>query len=68
MQKDMLSILADEGYHLHERELMRLRAKHGWLLRAASAPKPTNKRAASQLEVPDAIVDQMEDIVRVSHI
>ncbi|KAI9724693.1 MAG: hypothetical protein M1828_003562 [Chrysothrix sp. TS-e1954] len=32
-QKEMLDILANEGFEIRERELMRLRAKNGWLMR-----------------------------------
>lgn len=36
MQKDMIPILAADGYEVSERELMRLRSKHGLLLRSAN--------------------------------
>lgn len=39
-QKDMLRILQEEGYDIKERELMRVRAKHRWLLRVPNGMKP----------------------------
>ena len=38
-QQEMLSTLTDEGFHIKERELMRLRAKHRWLLRIPNGMK-----------------------------
>ncbi|KAI9783181.1 MAG: hypothetical protein M1816_001471 [Peltula sp. TS41687] len=39
-QKDMLRILQEEGHDIKERELMRVRAKHRWLLRVPNGMKP----------------------------
>jgi hypothetical protein len=38
-QRDMLRILKEEGYHINERELMRVRAKNRWLLRVPNGAK-----------------------------
>ena len=41
-QQEMLSTLTEEGFHIKERELMRLRAKHRWLLRIPNGMKQWN--------------------------
>ena len=38
-QRDMLRILNEEGFHVKERELMRVRAKNRWLLRVPNGMK-----------------------------
>jgi hypothetical protein len=38
-QREMLATLTEEGYELKERELMRLRGKHRWLLRVPNGMK-----------------------------
>src|SRR5690349_11397819 len=38
-QRDMLNALNEEGYNIRERELMRLRARHRWLLRVPNGTK-----------------------------
>ncbi|KAI9818272.1 MAG: hypothetical protein M1826_001416 [Phylliscum demangeonii] len=38
-QKDMVKVLQQEGFDIKERELMRLRAKHRWLLRVPNGMK-----------------------------
>ncbi|KAL9089242.1 MAG: hypothetical protein Q9165_005810 [Trypethelium subeluteriae] len=45
-QKEMLRILRAEGFRIKERELMRLRARHKWLLRT-----PNGMRNAAQTSI-----------------
>src|SRR5271155_3366555 len=49
-QRDMLSILNNEGYNVKERELMRLRAKHRWLLRVPNGMKASEEMPKFQQE------------------
>jgi Clr5 domain len=49
-QRDMLSVLNDEGYNVKERELMRLRAKHRWLLRVPNGMKASEDTSTFQQE------------------
>jgi hypothetical protein len=48
-QRDMLTTLEQEGFEIKERELMRLRAKHRWLLRI-----PNGMKQADQPDQSDA--------------
>lgn len=61
-QKDMLRIVIDEGFSVKERELMRLRTKHRWLLRV-----PNGMKSAAQSTVPTAepqsIAQQLEQAI-----
>ncbi|KIV81533.1 hypothetical protein PV11_03711 [Exophiala sideris] len=40
-QRNMLAVLHEEGHDIKERELMRLRAKHRWLMRIPNGAKQT---------------------------
>ncbi|KAI1609560.1 hypothetical protein EDD36DRAFT_74840 [Exophiala viscosa] len=40
-QRNMLAVLHEEGHDIKERELMRLRAKHRWLMRIPNGTKQT---------------------------
>lgn len=56
-QKEMLTVLANEGFNVTESDLMRLRSKKGWLLRGSqgyqSTPNkigPRKKRKTTPVE------------------
>ncbi|KAK4129650.1 hypothetical protein N657DRAFT_610208 [Parathielavia appendiculata] len=50
-QKDMISTLVSEGYDVGEREVTRIRFKHGWMLRANN---PSIARTGSAEDCDDA--------------
>lgn len=50
-QRDMVRTLNEEGFQIKERELMRVRAKHRWLLRIPNGQKATPEEAALQAEL-----------------
>jgi hypothetical protein len=64
MQKDMMKILADEGYDLNERELMRIRARNSWLLRAPNVNRSTHNERGSDSH--DALMEGLDQAARVS--
>ncbi|KAL9115994.1 MAG: hypothetical protein Q9227_000362 [Pyrenula ochraceoflavens] len=52
-QRDMLTILNDEGYDIKERELMRVRTKNRWLLRCANGMKAKLNGEENDLDAAD---------------
>ncbi|KAK3309515.1 uncharacterized protein B0T15DRAFT_497780 [Chaetomium strumarium] len=56
-QKDMISILVNEGYEIGEREVARIRAKNGWLLRGPNPSELGRRRRQSQSKDPDGVED-----------
>lgn len=55
-QKEMLRIIQDEGFDVSERELMRLRGRHRWLLRA---PNGVSEHQGTRAET--VVVDDHDD-------
>ncbi|KAL2824728.1 hypothetical protein BDW59DRAFT_81558 [Aspergillus cavernicola] len=51
-QRDMLRILNEEGFHIKERELMRVRAKNRWLLRVPNGMK-AQQAALGSVQLPE---------------
>ncbi|KAK4987346.1 hypothetical protein LTR50_004681 [Elasticomyces elasticus] len=47
-QRDMLRMLRDEGFDIKERELMRVRARHRWLLRVPNGTTPGAKKVGKR--------------------
>jgi hypothetical protein len=52
-QRTMLARLREEGHEIHGRELMRLRAKNGWLMRIPNTPKQNQNRVDEEEPQPD---------------
>jgi hypothetical protein len=59
-QREMLATLTDEGYELKERELMRLRGKHRWLLRVPNGMK--DKVDAMNLDPEKMTIEQFDSL------
>jgi hypothetical protein len=70
-QKEMLTILSEEGLQIKERELMRVRAKNRWLLRVPngmkSALKPASgaQSAAQSAAQSQSIMQELEQAIMV---
>lgn len=59
-QREMLSTLTEEGFELKERELMRLRGKHRWLLRVPNGMK--DKVEAMNLDAQNMTDEQFDSL------
>lgn len=59
-QRDMMTILTQEGFDIKERELMRVRTINRWLLRARNS----NKQSATANDTKDGTHGQVEHVRR----
>ncbi|KAI9837006.1 MAG: hypothetical protein M1819_000655 [Sarea resinae] len=63
-QKDMLRILNEEdGFDIKERELMRVRAKHRWLLRVPNGMKSQQHRLPAPQELQEVTMQDLEQVL-----
>lgn len=66
-QKEMLTILSEEGLQIKERELMRVRAKNRWLLRVPNGMKSALKPASGSQSAAQSqsIMQELEQAIMV---
>ena len=66
-QKEMLTILSEEGLQIKERELMRVRAKNRWLLRVPNGMKSALKPASGSQSAAQSqsIMQELEQAILV---
>jgi len=60
-QKDMLVILEEEGYGIKERDLMRIRAKNGWLLRESNGSNDSKVAKRKEMDWQEHAMNDDED-------